>query len=396
MIAADNTYTNGVALPQGDSPELILVPATPAEKLEALKLNSIAWKGRLDLDTYIARENHLHQQQLVKHGLTSWILVDRREPEGDRTILGSCETYKKKAWLAQDGRVEDVSTNGIGSVYCRPEFRGKGYAKRMMEELSNKVDTWNMESESRKKSLFSILFSDIGKNFYAKFGWKPFLSSHFALPPITEEQFASTGTGASLPKVKTLTAKDVRDRVCNERILEKEREFLREASLKTSTPKVAIAPDYDHLQWHWAREEFFVKALFPDREAPLVKGAGEDAAGVYCAWNRNFGEVPEENTLYILRWVYDEPASPEERQRTIKAMAAILKRAQLEADEWNMSTVEFWNPTPLLQEAVAMVDSTAELIHRQKDSIASMRWSGAEFGLGETVEWCLNEKYAWC
>ncbi|PYH43977.1 uncharacterized protein BP01DRAFT_358149 [Aspergillus saccharolyticus JOP 1030-1] len=396
MIAADNTYTNGVALPPGDSPELILVPATPAEKIEALKLNSIAWKGRLDTETYIARENHLHSQQLVKDDLTSWILVDRSEPEGERTILSSCETYKKKAWLAHNGRVEDVSTHGIGSVYCRPQFRGKGYAKRMMEELSKKVDTWNMESESRKKALFSILYSDIGKNFYAQFGWKPFLSSHFALPPVAEEHNVSNGVEATMPQVKTLTAEDVRTRVCNKQILAKERESLRLASMKTPTPKIAIAPDYNHLRWHWAREEFFVKSLFPGREAPTAKGAGDDAAGVHCAWNRNFGSVPEENTLYILRWVYEEPTSPEETKQTIQAMAAILRRAQREAHEWDMSTVEFWNPTPLLQQAVAMVDPNVELVHRQKDSIASLRWNGAESGFGETVEWCLNEKYAWC
>jgi hypothetical protein len=31
-----------------------------------------------------------------------------------------------------------------------------------------------------------------------------------------------------------------------------------------------------------------------------------------------------------------------------------------------MSKVEFWNPTPLLQKAVALVDPKAELVHREK------------------------------
>lgn len=61
-----------------------------------------------------------------------------------------------------------------------------------------------------------------------------------------------------------------------------------------------------------------------------------------------------------------------------------------------MSKVEFWNPTPLLQKAVALVDPKAELVHREKESIASLRWTGEQQGLGKDVEWWLNEKYTWC
>ncbi|PYI06767.1 GNAT family acetyltransferase [Aspergillus sclerotiicarbonarius CBS 121057] len=396
MIAADTSYFNGTELLQGDSPELVLVPATPRERIESIRLNSKAWKGRLDLETYITRENHLLQQPLTKDGLTCWILVDRREPEEQRTILGSCETYKKKAILAYAGKAEDVSTHGVGSVYCRPDFRGKGYAKRMMEELSNKIETWKMETETRKCCLFTILFSDIGKDFYAQFGWQPFTSSHFALSPMSEEDYASANAKASLPKTRTLAPEDVRDTMCNETVLQKERELLREASEKSSVPRIAIAPNFEHFEWHWAREEFYAERFHPDQELPRAKGAGEDSAGVYCAWNRNFGETPEENTLYILRWVYDEPTSPEQAEKIVKAMAAILRRAQLEAHRWNMATIEFWNPTPLLEKAVAALHPNAELVHRQKSSIACLRWTGAEHGMGANVEWHLNEKYAWC
>ena len=68
----------------------------------------------------------------------------------------------------------------------------------------------------------------------------------------------------------------------------------------------------------------------------------------------------------------------------------------MEAHEWNMAAVEFWNPTPLMQKAAAMLDPNAEVIHREKSSIASLRWTGAEQGLGKDVEWFWNEKYTWC
>lgn len=391
---ATGTANSQSSLPSADSPDVVLVPATPEERIESIKLNSVAWKGPLDTKTYIAREDHLFQQRLTRDGLTCWLLVDRRQPAGKRTILSSCETYKKRALLAYGGQVEDISTHGVGSVYCRPEFRGQGYAKKMLEELTKKLDTWQMDNERRDRSLFSVLFSDIGKNFYAQFGWKPFSSSHISLRPITREEYSQDVN--KLPVSRALFAEDVRSSMCNDEVLQKQRELLRLASEKTPGAKVAITPDFDHFVWHWAREEFYADKLYPHRDPPVIKGAGEDASKVYCVWNRNFGETPKDNTLFILRWVYDEPLSPSESQATAEAMAAVLRRAQLEAHEWNMAAVEFWNPTPLMQKAVAMLDPNIDVTHREKSSIASLRWTGAEQGLGEDVEWFWNEKYTWC
>ncbi|OJJ51174.1 hypothetical protein ASPZODRAFT_55162 [Penicilliopsis zonata CBS 506.65] len=384
------------SLPPGDSPRLVLVPATPAERLECTKLNSVAWKGPLDLESYIAREDHLLAQQLTGDGQTCWILVDGTQPAGARTILGACESYKKKALLAYAGQVEDIATHGVGSVYCRPEFRGKGYANRMIQELSVKLETWQLEEERRTRSVFSVLFSDIGKKFYAQHGWKPFPSSHIALPSLggSDEE---DGAAAGLPSARDLSAEDVKESMCSDAVFRKARESLRAASERTPhQAKIAIAPDYDHFVWHWAREEFYAEKLFPHSGPPLVKGAGEDRARVYCAWTRVFGETPEENTLYILRWIYDEPASPAQAQMTAQAMAAVLRRAQRQAHKWDMRHVEFWNPTPLMLQAVALLDPDAKVVHREKSSIASLKWDGAKQGLGNEVEWVWNEKYAWC
>lgn len=262
----------------------------------------------------------------------------------------------------------------------------------MLEELSQKLETWQMEKESRGRSLFTILFSDIGKKFYAQFGWRPFLSSHMSLPPLAKEVLNGGLEGS---KIRTLSAKDVQDNICDETTLAKLRERMHIVS-QSPGAKVAIIPDFDHFIWHWAREEFFADKLFPNRSPPVIKGAGDDQARVYCAWNRNFGEALEDNVLYILRWVYDDPTSPEDEQTVIQAMAGILRRAQLEAHEWNMSKIEFWNPSPLLEKAVALLDPTAQVVHREESSISSLRWTGAEQGLGKDVQWLLNEKFTWC
>lgn len=217
------------------------------------------------------------------------------------------------------------------------------------------------------------------------------MSSHISLPAMGSDVTECRGD-----ETRDLFARDVQQTVCSEDVLAKLREQMLVASQRSSKAKIAILPDFDHFVWHWAREEFFAEQLLPERSPPVVKGAGDDQARVYCAWNRNFGELPEDNVLYILRWVYDDPTSPAEEKATVKAMASILRRAQHEAHEWNMSKVEFWNPTPLLQKAVTLINPEAELVHRENDSIASLRWTGSDDGLGEDVEWWLNEKYAWC
>ena len=57
--------------------------------------------------------------------------------------------------------MEDVVSHGIGSVFCNPDYRRRGFAQRMIEELGKKLDTWNQED--RKKTDFTVLYSDIGK-----------------------------------------------------------------------------------------------------------------------------------------------------------------------------------------------------------------------------------------
>ena len=401
--------------PPGTSPTLALVPATPAERLAVLNINSTAWKGPLSVTDYIAREDHLLKQQLTGSRLTCWILVDRVQPVDNRTILSSCETFEKDGLVAFNGGVERVPTYGVGSVFCREAFRGLGYAKRMIVELSrvfdgkkkvvdgvdggNGVNGTDKDQDKKTKPLFTVLFSDIGKKFYAQFGWKPFPSAHVSLPSIDETEFKRDLPGGDLPLAQTsdLTATDVRNAMCSEEVAQRQREALRVASEKfPGTAKVAIEPDYDHFCWHWAREEFYSERLRPDKGQPLVKGAGNDAVGVYCAWNRNFGEKSDENTLFILRWTYDDPKTPAQTQATIEAMAAILRRAQREAHEWGMARVEFWNPAPLMQKAVSLLDPTVQVVHREANCIASLRWTGGEKGLGDDVEWYWNEKYAWC
>lgn len=389
--------STGYTLPSADSPDLALVIPTAAERVKCLMTNSIEWKGPLNPEQYIRRENHLMSQEMTKNGaMTYWILVDGTLPPDNRPILSSCESFGKRAFLAHNGEVEDILAHSIGSVFCPPEFRGRGYARRMIQELSRKLETWQQQREIRGRTVFSVLYSDIGKIFYAQHGWKPFPSSHMTLAPISKAEFSKGVPGLDMTQVKEMGAGDVNRLMCSEAAMQRYREILRKSSKVTQKAKVAFAPDFPHMTWHWAREEFYVQILLPGRGVPKLKGACVENRGVFCAWNRSFGRERKHNTLYILRSLFEESTSPPERQAVVEALTGILQFARLEAQEWDMDHVEIWNPTPLMKQAIRMLDPRAMVVDREKRSITSLRWSGGDLGLGGEVDWYWNERYAWC
>lgn len=147
------------SLPRGDSSSLYLDHPTEKEKVEQWSRNGESWKGALSLEAYQRRERHLLDTTLAKNGgITHWVLVDSSTE--DRRIFSGCETLKKKGLMARSGKVAEVVCHTIGSVFSAQEYRGKGYGRRMMQELGPRLETWQTDGA---QSLFSILFSDIGK-----------------------------------------------------------------------------------------------------------------------------------------------------------------------------------------------------------------------------------------
>lgn len=150
--------------PLSTSNSLALMHPTEAERRATWLLNGQNWRGALSLPAYLRREEFLGNQSLTRSGgLSSWVLVDNSSPPpAPRRILATCETIRKKALVAKPGRrVEEVISHSIGSVFCDPKLRGRGFARRMMRELAQRLDTWQQEAETTTD--FTVLFSDIGK-----------------------------------------------------------------------------------------------------------------------------------------------------------------------------------------------------------------------------------------
>ncbi|KAK3046936.1 hypothetical protein LTR09_011620 [Extremus antarcticus] len=386
-----------IELPDKNDPAIQLVVADQDEIIAQQEGNSIEWRGALSKEAYLRREVHLASTALTEDGgLTCWALVYQPSPDRKRQVLCGCETIRKKALVSRDGKVEETTAHGIGSVFCPPEFRGKGYAGRMMSDLGKRLQSW--QAEESRRVLFTVLFSDIGKKFYARNGWQPFPSSHVSLVPTTDSI-------QGLPPVSLLNSEDLVE-LCN--IDEKLIRNRMTRSAQSTRSEVALVPDISAIRWHHCREEFVANELFGRH--PDIKGAvtGDVGSRVWCYWTRVYTNPREEspNTLHILRLVVEDesisdfaPATAEgvARQKgsqTVSAMASLLVTAQDEAITWDMKKVQIWNPTSTTLAAVQLLDDKAAVQHRESESIASLRWHGE--GSWEEVDWICNEKYGWC
>ncbi|KAF2869838.1 hypothetical protein BDV95DRAFT_497347 [Massariosphaeria phaeospora] len=401
-------------LPGGNSPTLALVHPTEEEKLIQFNLNGAEWRGALSLQAYLRREQILSSQTLTRDGgITYWILVDTAtetnplDPSSSaRLPLASCETYRKKALVWQDGLVCETIAHGIGSVFCAPHLRKRGYAARMMQELGKALETHQTTKD--KECLFSVLYSDIGKKFYAEHGWEPFDSAHVSLPAGMSKLVA----GKSLLTAQPLYEEDLAS------LCEIDEALIRKtlnSRAKDQKAAVAFIPDIETIQWHHAREDFVGRELHG--KAPKVRGAivgTEQGKRIWCYWTRMwYNQDPKEsagNTLHILRLVVEDgghsswegtgakqgngSSNDDERDA---AIAALFLMAQQQAEEWKMEHVEAWNPSSAVLAAAQMLDPEAQVVERDRDSIASLRWYPHHEGpVAGSIDWVGNEKFGWC
>jgi GNAT superfamily N-acetyltransferase len=367
--------------PDANSPSLHLTHPTPAENVETWTLNSVNWGTSLSTPDYLEREAYLTTIPLAKDGgITHWVLVDRHLPANLRPILASCESLRKPVLVSKNGVITEGITHGIGSVFSQPKFRGRGYASRMLRELGPILKDWQVNEKSGSCS-FSVLYSDIGKKYYTKFGWVPFPSTHIALPPAAQPHPTSV-TKLSCPDIAGLCELD--------------EQYIRKRLENTKDDKVyvAVIPSHDQMLWHHKREDFVCEKLF--NRHPHIKGAmaGEPGSRIWTIWTRAYYGpfVPESgNSLHLLRLVLEDESATTENAESMKA---ILQLAQAEAKEWQLDAVDLWNPSAAVKQLVEMTGLENSFVDRQEESIASLMWYGE--GNSDGVEWLANEKYGWC
>ena len=380
----------GAHHPLPDSQDNSLSLAIPStDELELIyRLTFEEWGDSLTLPEYLEESGYLTSVPLAENfGMVSWILTDKDKPLNLRPILASCETFRKRAFVTDhNGQVSESIIYGIASVFVNPSHRYMGYGTRLMDELSVVLSEWHM---GPLRSVGSILYSDIGKDYYTKRGWSAYpVNDHIEFEPIR----------CSIPSdVHLLVDEDV-SQLCKDDEAIARKSLINSPSGKT---RMMIIPDADHMQWHISKEEFACQKIFG--HVPQAKGAlagNEHGSRVWAIWaHRYYGHpdsCPEDNTLYILRFVIE---SQDMSQSQLKVQAdyvrGVLQAAQAEAAEWGLRSVKLWHPTPLALDLLERSGLKYRQVEREDDSIASLKWFESDSSSDDDLEWVASEKYAW-
>ncbi|KAK5987966.1 hypothetical protein PT974_12102 [Cladobotryum mycophilum] len=396
-----------LSLPSPSSPAIVLTNPTPDERARTWSYSYPEWGHGLTLQGYLDREAYLLTIPLARHGgITNWILTDTDTDAGtgtdsvstssavDRPVLASCETLRKRAIArGKDGIVRDVWAHGVASVFTYEEFRGRGYAGKMMALLRDRLARLQQESG---EAVCSVLFSDIGKKFYAKAGWIPMGNTHLEFPAAAREAEEAITTHDSVKIVRDDDLPALAE--VDERLLRRELEA--PSAEDASKIRVAVCPDLDTFLWQFRREDFICNLAFGRK--PTVRGAvytppaSPPNTRVWALWVRNYYggvEKPENNILSFIRFVVEDASISDEDLSS--AINSILGVARNEARDWHITKIQMWNPSERVRRLVEQTQGLdARFVVREDSNIASINWFGE--GSVDDVEWVANEKYVWC
>lgn len=369
-----------VPLSPSTSPNLYLTQPTLQESESIWNTTFAEWGDALTLPQFLEESLHVTTIPLAKDGgMVPWALVDKTLPIEQRTVLSSCEIIRKKALFADGlGGVSDSIVFGIASVFCDPALRHRGYGTRLMHEVAK------MLREERAKDetvLGSILYSDIGKEFYSSFGWH-------AVPNNKHLQFEPRACTAL--RTTPLFAPDI------QALCHADEQAVRNSMRARRKAGLMVLPDHDHMRWHHGKEEFVGPVVMGQK--PMVKGAiiGTLGSRTWAIWTHRFYDSPSSpssgNTLYILRFVVEgEGVLRDEKMRVLyeRQVKAVLEAALQEAEEWKLTNVQLWDPSLLVRELVEGTGVEYGEVDRE-EHIGCLLWFGEE-----EVEWIGNEHYAW-
>ncbi|KAH9852548.1 hypothetical protein C2E23DRAFT_730888 [Lenzites betulinus] len=401
--------------------KLSLFPATPEQVTESRKRTATQWAKGLSLEDYVQRDVIMDQYEHAAGGkLTTWVLA----PRNDSTTLDfmcSCETFRRIAAVAKrskdiDAReVRQVTAYGIASVFTPASKRGKGYARHMMcllhwvvakrstlpafpADWGTAPDVTVLRALGLANGHFSVLYSDIGPNFYqdagptpgAHDGWvvqgvhttakavKP--SALFHKPPhgvnVTVQRLAEPDVRA-LYELDAGWIKDDLARLAGDT----------DRALFSFLPNHGVGAFVIHRTMTiagspgGARRPVLPSTLWGIALLPQGTRTLQDALDVgepisFVTWTLDLS-AGEPRTLVVARLRADE-----------HTMTVILHELMTIAREEKIERVEFWCLPPVLR---AIAESRGWTTTERKEHLSAVKWYGEDSP--SEVEWVNNEKY---
>lgn len=332
----------------------------------AWQLNGDAWAAPMDIDDYISREGYLSEQSLTRDGrCIYWILAHK---EDGTHIVASCESIKKTVFIAGkgtgvNGGYVEATGYAIASVYTNPKYRRMGMAAYMLRKLQE-----NMDAESE----CSVLYSDIGKIYYANLGWKVFPSDQATIH-LHSEKFSLP----AIPKTRYLTLDEL-EPLCEMDVAAMKAKFMKLASDHTRT-HVAFAPDYAQISWQLAREQFMTSVIF-NRQIER-RGAITTSGRSWVYWDHDWREKKLKILRFVLLDAHPQTGAPVSEEEKVWDVVKLLQAAAAEAVEWGLKKVLVWNPDATTTRGIKGFHNFHEDVdvifdERKDTAIPSLRWNG--------------------
>ena len=335
----------------------ILVKANALQIPETWRLNSEEWSEGLGVEVHLQREQaQVDTFSTSKHdhpGQVNWILLDH---EASDDILAACEVLYRPALRCINNEVTEGPAYGIASVYCQPKHRNRGYATIMMRLVAKQL----------KSKMACALWSDIGPDFYARFGWKTFPSQAVVIDVKQQDSAPS------------LLHEDDLEAICDHDCK------LLKTEMKGNS--FCFLPTHDTIRWHHARAFYMLMVHQSEWQLPeadeLRASLGiQLSPQSFAIWTPQFSQ--KERVLFILRVRYG----------TIDELAIMMKAAIQVAYRFKLLKVVLWD----LPYATSLKDVlggvTVEEVKTRTSSLSALMLNDEH---AQTAEWLHNERYCWC
>lgn len=378
--------------------------------------NYLEWGRGLTKEQYLAREQHLGSQPPCQNkNISYWRLEILDEATGEWKMASSCETLNRPAFYKVKGKpVQETTSISIGAVFTPEEYRGKGYARKLLNHVIEQFDIKDGDFKHHFESLndeqfqnsFSVLWSDVG-HYYDSFGYK--LSTNLELViPLTSEPIKEKLDS----KIEWFTEDDVaKFSDADQKQFMDDLDHLTE---QDGIPRAVIKPSKEVHQMTHARAHFVAPLLRshlvdkkPEEITKKIKTVeyfGAKCGPVQMLWTQDIGN----NKLNVIRVMVDSQVRDSiAPKQVLESIVALLEAAAHDAKKWELSKITMWaqdlpfKPKLSLQEVrdawnAKHGDTESGKLSDREDSWPMMRPHGGRKEDGKVQQQLVFDgKYAW-
>ncbi|KAK6088010.1 hypothetical protein SCUP234_01076 [Seiridium cupressi] len=346
--------------------------ATFEQRAQCCKLAAIEFGAPLTTFDYLEREQYLGDLALTRNnGWRFWCLYLATNLE---VVLATCKTIRRDIIVRDAKGVREERGYCIASVVTNPQFRGRGLASLLLEQIAAWID-------GPGDAYASMLYTSIG-DFYARRGWKAFPVSHCTMP-VPAKRLPSAAE-LSLPKTQSLSTGSFEE-LCARDVDRLKIEFDM-LDAESNDLHLAVLPTFEMISWLHERANYI--ALKHCAKKPQIRGAISQSMDAWVCWYHDF----RKQQLVVQRLHSSIGSAAVEF-----VLSSILLEALREAQDWGLPRVVVWDSTPAILRASQSLGSLIcekVLIEEQATrSVPSLRLrNGTEAG---TVTIHKNQFYAW-